>query len=54
MFKYKLKNWSQQKSTHSFEDTVRLGYDIVSLGNLNEHSSFIIKGLEVWDVFLDI
>jgi hypothetical protein len=54
MFKDKLKNWSQQKRTYSYEDTVRLGYDIVSLGNLKEHIDFIIKGLEVWDVFLDI
>ena len=54
MFKYKLKNWSQQKRTHSFEHTVRLGCDIVSLGNLKENSAFIVKGLEVWDIFLDI
>jgi hypothetical protein len=37
-----------------FLQTVCLGYDNVSLGNLKEHSAFIIKGLEVWDVFLDI
>jgi len=47
MFKYKLKNWSQQKRTHSFVDSVRLVYDNVSLGNLKEHSAFIVKGLEV-------
>lgn len=54
MFKNKIKNWSQQKRAHSFADTVRLGYDYVSLGNLKEHSALIIEGLEVWDAFLDI